>query len=254
MDAVSPSQLNTFLNCPAYWASTRLAGVFLPAGPAAARGIAIEAGLGAGLMSGADRESMTAMAHEQFDRKHVRRALNLGGDPVAQQRAQIAPTIGNAWQVLKHYGSVSVPDDQGSQWAVTTSLPGDMGVTMRGFTDFVFPGAGVIVDLKTTSRVPNHITMAHQRQMAFYAMACPGYAVDVLYASPAQVRVFRMSPDQVQRGWRQCVATVHRMGQLLARVESIEDLCGMLVPNLDSVVWRGDQAQAHLARAFPDFS
>jgi hypothetical protein len=256
MPSVSPSQINTFLNCPAYWASTRLAGIYIPAGPAAARGSAIEAGLVAGMLSeaGMGVDAMVEVAHAHFDSEHARAALNLGNDPVAQQRAQIAPAVANAWPVLTQYGKVSVPDDTRNQWEVVAAMPGDLGIHMRGFTDFVFPDAGVIVDLKTTSRVPSQISIAHQRQMAFYAMACPGYAIDVMYASPAQVRVFRMTPEQVQRGWRQCVATVQCMQRLLATADTIEQLCGMLIPNLDSIVWRGDLAQAHLARAFPDFA
>ena len=254
MQSVSPSQVNSYLSCPAYWASTRLSGVYIPAGPAAARGNAIEAGLVAGCLTGLDVSAMVDIAHAAFDSEHSVAALNLGNDPVAQQRAQIAPAIANAWTVLQQYGKVSVPDDHRNQWEVIAPMPGDLGITLRGFTDFVFPAAGVIVDLKTTSRVPNQISAQHQRQMAFYAMACPGYAIDVVYASPAAVRVFRMTPEQVQRGWRQCVGTVQRMDRLLSCANSVQDLCDMLTPNVDSIVWRGDLARAHLARVFPDFA
>ena len=255
MQSVSPSQINSFISCPAYWASTRLSGVYIPAGPAATRGNAIEAGLVSGCLTGlGDIAAMTDIAHAAFDSEHSRAALNLGNDPVAQQRAHIAPAIANAWPVLKQYGKVSVPDDTRNQWEVVAAMQGDLGITLRGFTDFVFPDAGVIVDLKTTSRVPTQISAQHQRQMAFYAMACPGYAIDVMYVSPAAVRVFRMTPEQVQRGWRQCVGTVQRMDRLMSCADSVQDLCSMLIPNLDSIVWRGDLAQAHLARVFPDFA
>jgi hypothetical protein len=253
VSAVSASQINTFRSCPAYWASTRLQNLYFPAGPAATRGQAIEEALQQALLVQAQPTELLDVAYALFDKAHPRAVgggLNIGTDPVAAQRAHIAPTVEKALPMLRRYGALAKPPGWRGQWEVVAQHP---VVPIKGFTDFVFPDVGVIVDLKTVARLPTQMKPEHMLQMAIYAQACPGYTVDVLYAAPTGARVFRMTQAMVATGWAQAVDAVHRMDRLLQCAPTLEELFSMMVPNTTTIHWQGPEAHAHLAKTFPAF-
>jgi len=251
VSSVSASQINTFRACPAYWASTRLQNLYFPAGPAATRGQAIEEGVQRALMGATGN---IEAAHALYDKAHPPVAgggLNIGTDPVATQRAHIAPTIERALPMLQRYGALAQPPGWRGQWEVVADHP---IVPIKGFTDFAFPESGVIADLKTVTKLPTQMKSDHMIQMAIYATACPGYTVDVLYAAPTGARVFRMTPAMVAKGWAQAVDAIDRMDRMLQTASDLPSLFAMLVPNVTSIHWQGPEAQAHLAKTFPAFA
>ena len=59
----------------------------------------------------------------------------------------------------------------------------DVPVPLIGYPDWTFDDHGLLVDLKTTERLPSSISDAHGRQGAVYARARGNYGMRFAYAS-----------------------------------------------------------------------
>ena len=77
-----------------------------------------------------------------------------------------------------------LPDADGYQGRVEISLD-DIPVPVIGFVDWRFSAHGLIVDLKTTERLPSSIGASHGRQGAVYATAHGNFGMRFAYAKPA---------------------------------------------------------------------
>jgi len=76
---------------------------------------------------------------------------------------------------------LSAPDHQNK--VEITAVGDGWSIPVIGYLDLVFPEHGLVIDLKTTGRIPTQMSPEHQLQRAIYAKAKGNLAVKFLYVS-----------------------------------------------------------------------
>ena len=240
---LSPSTLNHFAAEPAHWVMQRLLNMRAPVSAAAARGTAVEWGVHQGLMR-ADLPvaDCVAAAEAAFDREMV---LNPDHRRHAE-RGKIPDYVANALSELRAYG---VPT--AAQGRVQIRLD-DVPVPVEGCLDWQFDEHGLIVDLKTTERLPSAICDAHGRQGAVYAKAHGNYGMRFAYVKPTAGKqdgraavVYEMSADDVRRHLQALQQIALRLGRFLSLSSDPHELAGLLVPDFEHFWWSHPIGRSH---------
>lgn len=240
---LSASSLNLWAASPAAWMLSYPLKRRTPVGAAAHRGTAVEAGVSVGLFD-MDKplEDCQALALAKFDQLTA-----LSGDPRrAAQREVVAPTVATALNELRQYGVPTPPAGGAHQHRVTNDL-GDGLPPLLGYLDFVWEQHGLILDLKTTERVPSAISPAHARQGAVY-VAGTNSACRFAYASPKRIAVYGLTDVQEHFDALRQIAT--RLRRFLALSKDVRELCGLIVPDVESYHWSDPKAQAARREVF----
>ncbi len=240
---LSPSALNHFAAEPAHFVMQRLLGLRAPAGAAAARGTAVENGVHLGLIDpAAPVEACIAAAEAAFAREMV---LN-PDDRRASERGNLAGYVANALAELRGYGVPSA-----AQQRVEIRLD-DVPVPVEGYIDWRFDDHGLIVDLKTTERLPSAISDTHGRQGAVYARAHGNYGMRFAYVKPAAgkkdgraVVVYELSADDVRRHLAALRQIALRLGRFLSLSSDPHELAGVVVPDFEHFWWNHPIARSH---------
>jgi hypothetical protein len=240
---LSPSTLNHFAAAPAHWVMARLLHLRAPTSARAARGTAVEGGVHQGLI----RPDMpiadcVAVAEAAFDR-----AMALTPDDRREiERANLAGYVINALTELRSYGVPSA-----AQHRVEMGLD-DVPVPIEGYADWVFDDYGLIVDLKTTERLPASISDAHGRQGAVYAKAHGNYGMRFAYLKPIAGEkngraavVYEMSAEDVRRHLTALHQIALRLGRFLSLSSDARELAGLLVPDFEHFWWNHPIARSH---------
>jgi hypothetical protein len=120
-----------------------------------------------------------------------------------------------------------------------------------GYVDWRFSAHGLIVDLKTSERLPSAIGASHGRQGAVYASAHGNFGMRFAYAKPApgkgdgrQVQVLEMSGDDVRSSLAALRIIAHSLGRFLALSHDARELSGLIVPDFDSFYWSDPSVRA----------
>lgn len=239
IDHLSASHINLFIQQPAMWACSYLLKKRTPVGPAAHRGSAIECGIEAGVF---DPEMPVAecqkLALEMF---HTR--TRLSADPrIEKERECIPASVAIALAELRQYGLPEKPED-GRQHKISIDLPG-VPVPVIGFLDLLFPQHGLLVDIKTTSRIPSEMSDAHCLQGAIYATAKDNHAVRFAYVSAKKIAVYVL--EDAQRHIGRVIRTANAIENFLSLSDDPELLTKCFAPDLSSFYW-GDQSAQRLA-------
>jgi hypothetical protein len=175
----SPSSINLFAEAPDVYVAEKLFGYKGRMSPAAYRGIVIEKAVSNIIAKGESEEKAVSWAILEFNRE----VALYGSDKIEEEREMIAPCVQQALEVLKPYGQPEFAVD-GKQDKIELLCKGNgWELPVIGYTDFPFPKHGVIIDLKTTSRIPSVMSDAHNRQAAIYRKASGNMAVKFLYVS-----------------------------------------------------------------------
>ena len=148
---------------------------------------------------------------------------------------------------LRQYG---LPDADGYQGKVEIRLD-DIAVPVIGFVDWRFSAHGLIVDLKTTERLPSTIGASHGRQGAVYATAHGNFGMRFAYAKPApakgdgrQVQVLEMSGDELREHLAALRLIALSLGRFLALSHDAREFAGLIVPDFDSFYWSDPSVRA----------
>lgn len=234
---LSASSLNTYASQPAAWAMTYLLKRRLPVGASAHRGTAIEAGVSAGLFDPAKPvEECIDVAHTTYDRLTA-----LSGDPRREaQRKVVQDTVPVALAELRQYG-VPTPPPEGSQQHRISKPLGEGLPDLVGYLDFYWENHGLVLDLKTTERVPGQISSSHARQGAGYVINT-NQICRFAYCSPKKVAVYQL--EGVADHWAHMQAIAARLRRFLATSADKNELIGLLVPDVDSFYWSDPAAEA----------
>lgn len=175
----SVSQINSWESNPALWVAEKLLGKKRGASAAMWRGIYVEEAAASVLLEEATIAEAVKRALEKFDD-----TIMLADEKTEKERAGIEPMIELAVGELKHLGKPEFSHD-GSQQKVSVTCNGDgWKLPIIGFLDFVYPEKGLVVDLKTTMRLPSSMSVGHRRQRCFYQRAMGNQAVKFLYVTP----------------------------------------------------------------------
>jgi hypothetical protein len=237
---LSASSVNLFVAQPALWCASYLMKRRTPVGPAAHRGNAIEAGVEAGLFDlELPVEECGKIALAKFHS-----LTRLSSDPrIEKERECIAPSVAVALAELRQYGAPAKPDaEHGRQIKIVREVPG-VAVPVWGFLDFEWPEHGIIVDLKTTARVPSEISDAHARQGAIYSLG--NQQVRFAYVSKSKIAVYVL--DDIPRHLASFAQAAGAIERLLSLSDDGEKLTRCFAPDLSSFYW-GDQSARTIAQ------
>lgn len=239
IDHLSASHLNLFVAQPAMWAASYLMKRRTPVGPAAHRGTAIECGVEAGLFDPAmPVEECQKLALAKF---HTLTRLS-ADSRIEKERATIEPSVEVALAELRQYGVPDKPED-GRQHKIEVTLAG-VPVPFHGYLDLLFPQHGLLVDLKTSARIPSEMSDAHCRQGAIYHAAKGNHQVRFAYVSSKKIAVYVL--ENAEAHLASVVRTAKAIENFLTLSDDAELLTKCFAPDLSSFYW-GDASARSVA-------
>ena len=236
IDHLSASSINLWANAPDVWVMQYLHGKRTPMGPAAWRGICTEDAVAATLL-GTPITQAIDQAVEKFDGKY-----RIGDEATTRERDRIKPMTELAVAELEKYGKPHFPEvEEGDhhQNKVEIVARGDnWTIPVIGYLDLVYPDHGLVIDLKTTGRIPTQMSPEHQLQRAIYAKANGNMAVKFLYVSEKKISLLEDGdPTELLA---KAKAQIFRMEAFLARLD--KDEAKAIVPvNPSSFYWSGNE-------------
>ena len=232
IDHLSASSINLWANAPDVWVMQYLHGLRTPMGAAPWRGICIEDAVVAAL-TGSDVETAIKDALAKFDGRFI-----VGDEKTTKERDMIEPSVNLALEQLAEYGEPEFPEG-GKQEKISITAKGEgWEVPVIGYLDLVFPQHGLVIDLKTTSRLPSSMSAEHRLQRAIYAKAKGNMAVKFLYVTPKKTAL--LEDGDVMETLQLAKAQIGRMEKFLRAVD--KDTARDIVPvNPTSFYWSGSE-------------
>ena len=233
IDHGSMSNLNKWIEAPDSWISGYLYGNKGTGSPAMWRGIFVEQAVADTITENLKIDDAIEKALKDFDAKY-----DFDDGSVAKERKNIEPMARLAVGALEPYGKPDFPEDGGQHKVSMMARGDDWELNIIGFLDFKFPNHGLIIDLKTTGRMPPVMSKGHQRQRAFYAKASGNAAVKFLYVTPKKVALLEDGDtDEIMAEIK-----LHLTRQEAFLRLGDKELLRSIVPvNPDSFYWRGDE-------------
>lgn len=229
---LSASSINLWTNAPDVWVARYIKKARMPFGPAPERGKAVENAVVATLMGEAQDTAIKA-AEEAFDARFL-----IGDEKTAKERELIRPMTEIAVGELAQFGVPEFPDGT-DQEKINITTGGDWGrIAIWGFLDLVYPKHGLVVDLKTTTRVPCAMSADHQVQRALYAKAKGNMAVKFLYVSAKKASW--LEDGDVAQTLQAVKAQIGRMEAFL-RHHDADSAVSCVPVNPNSFMWRGSE-------------
>ena len=182
IDHLSASSINLYSNAPDVWVASYLFGKRTPMGPAPWRGICVEDAVVQILMGDSETAAIDK-ALAKFDQRFV-----IGDEKTTAERRRIEPMTQMAVAELAHLGKPEFAEDA-EQEKISITAKGEEGwsIPVIGYLDLVYPQHGVVIDLKTTGRIPSTMSAEHQLQRAIYAKAKGNMSVRFLYVSEKKI-------------------------------------------------------------------
>jgi hypothetical protein len=179
IDHLSASSINLWANAPDVWVMQYLHGLRTPMGAAAWRGICTEDAV-VQILMGESETAAIDQALAKFDKR-----FPIGDEKTSAERRRITPMTQLAIEELMEFGKPEFPEDEEHpQEKISITAKGDgWSIPVIGYLDLVFPQHGVVIDLKTTGRIPSTMSAEHQLQRAIYAKAKGNMDVRFLYVS-----------------------------------------------------------------------
>lgn len=207
---LSASSVNAYAEDAAYWCAKYLYGAKFPFSPAARAGVLTEEAVVNVLARGFTAEDAIKDAEKEYTKATI-----FGRDENTQKRGDaIRPMVELALEELVQYGEPEFEPDGGQKRVSIDCNLGDFKVPIIGYLDLYFPSHGLVVDLKTTSRMPTEMSDSHKRQQAIYKAANGNHDVKFLYVTPKKSQVFDC-PDDYKETLAEIKTIVRRMNALL---------------------------------------
>lgn len=232
---LSASSINLWKNAPDIWVAKYLHGMKSNFGPAPRRGQCIEDAVVATL-SGDNFDNALKTALEKFDATFPK-----GGDDVVKERDLIAPMAEQAISELRQYGTPEFEGDGQNKISIEARFDG-WSIPVIGYLDLEYPSLGLVIDLKTTTRIPSAMTADHQLQRAIYACAKGNSAVKFLYVSAKKAAL--LEDGDVAANLAMAKVQIARLERFLAHCDANTAL--EIVPhNPNNFYWRGDETARH---------
>jgi len=226
----SPSSCNLFTASPSMFVLEKVLGIRQPVGAPAHRGTAVEHGVTIGLQDpNAKLEHCIAEAEKKFDTISA-----LSGDPRrADYREAIPAMVESALKELRPYGIPS-----GTQGFVEIRDP-SLTLPIVGYYDFEWAEHGIIVDLKTTERLPSSIKIGHARQVALYASDNSDGRIS--YVTPKKSATYSLENKREHRA--ALIEIAKRIENFLAQSDDPQFFIGITAPDLESFYWTNPAAR-----------
>jgi hypothetical protein len=163
-------------------------------------------------------------------------------DADTKRGAAIPGMIQQAVDQLKQYGEPDMNCDLiygKRQHKATMLCKGDnWDLPVEGYLDFYYPKQGLIIDLKTTMRLPSQMSDEHLRQGAFYKGAFGNHGVRFLYVSGKNHVWHEVAePGPILNEFK----TILTRQERFLRLGSAELLQSIVPVVSDSFYWSGDE-------------
>jgi len=230
---LSASSINLWTNAPDVWVARYLLKKSTPFGPAPERGKSVEKAVVHTLM-GEDFETAMKGALDDFDRRFL-----IGDEKTTKERDLIRPMAEIAIDELKEYGAPEFETGTDQEKINITANGGDWKIAIWGFLDLVYPKHGLVVDLKSTTRIPSKMSADHQLQRAIYAKAKGNSAVKFLYVSAKKAAW--LEDGDVAETLARAKTQIARMEKFLSLHDA--DSAAACVPvNPNSFYWNGAES------------
>lgn len=229
----SPSSLNLFCAAPAKFVLEKILDRRQPVGAPAFRGTAVEDGVAHGLkFPEAALSECVAAAESKYDTLTA-----LTTDARREDfRNSIPAMVTSGLEELRPYG---IPT---SMQGYVEWRPADLVYPIVGYYDFAWEQHGIVVDLKTTDRLPSAIKVPHARQMALYASELGGNLDPrISYVTPKKRATYRL--ENVRDHLNALHQIALRCEAFLALSEDPNFFTSVTVPDLDSFYWNGPARQ-----------
>jgi hypothetical protein len=225
----SPSSLNLFAASNAMYVLERILGRKQPVGAPAHRGKAVEDGVTYALEESATMQQSIDVALTRYDSLTA-----LSGDPRSDSyRRDIPEMVAQAVGMLAQYGEPSTT--QGFvEWR-----PDGLQLPVIGYYDYAWEDKGLIIDLKTSERMPSEIKNSHARQVSLY---CAGNMEGrLVYCTPKKIQAFHLENIREHRD------TLCRLAFAVEKFLSLSDdpqfYVSITAPDLDSYYWASPEAR-----------
>lgn len=233
IDHLSASSINLWANAPDVWIMQYLFNLRTPMGAAPWRGICVEDAVVETLMGGSEEEAITN-ALAKFDQR-----FPIGDEKTTKERDMIAPMVQLAVEELTEFGKPEFPENERQEKISITAKGDGWEIPVIGYLDLVFPQHGVVIDLKTTSRLPSSMSAEHVLQRAIYQKAKGNMAVRFLYVTPK--KAVMLEDGDVNETLALAKAQINRLEAFLRAVD--KDTARAIVPlNPNSFYWSGAEA------------
>jgi hypothetical protein len=227
----SPSACNLFCASPSTFILEKVLGIRQPMGCPAHRGTAVEDGVAHGLLNqDAPLQDCIDVALKKYDT-----ITALSSDKRREDfRLTIPDMVKSGVEELRPYG---VPSRvQGFvEWR-----PEGLTLPVVGYFDFEWEQHGIIVDLKTTEKLPSSIKIPHARQVALY---CPSDNTDarLSYVTPKKRATYQLENIRDHRNALHQIAL--RVEKFLSLSDDPSFYTSIIAPDLESFYWNGPARQ-----------
>lgn len=229
---LSASACNSFVTSPAMFCLERLLGRKSPPNAPMHAGTAGEDGIVHGLKNlEAPIEECIAVAEKRF-----KELMTLNNDERREKYDKVLPNfVKHGVEELRPYGTPS-----GTQGKIEKQLEG-VAVPLIGFYDCYWADHGILVDIKTTLRMPSEIKTNHARQVALYkSTISDNLDARVTYVTGSGVKTYQLENH------REHVNALHKialtMQRFLALSTDPHELCALVCPDYEHFVWSDARA------------
>lgn len=231
------------------WCVRYLINQRFPSGGEAERGKAVEIGVSHGVFTDADDKECVELALETFDRVMQLDDFANKFTKHDEWRDQVIAMVPLALAELRPLGRPTPPDGGQHEIGIACRFREGEGGTVhiKGFLDFYYKDMPLVVDLKTTGRMPSSFSQAHAIQASIYAKAMNA-PVKFLYVTPKKVAWLEIMPDEIENSLATVKDTVKRLERFLSLSEDGKQLARSAPHDPSSFYWRGaDHLLEHIA-------
>jgi len=236
----SPSSCNLFSSDLAMFVVERVLGRKQPVGAAAHRGTAVEKGVVHGLMS----PEVPLIECIEVAMMEYTYLMALSRDLRKEHAAEGIPEM--VAQAVTELRQIGIPF---ATQGVVELFHEDLKLPLYGLFDFAFKlkplqlqgdDTRIIVDLKTTEKLPSSIRTGHARQVALYAkaMAAEGW---ITYVTPKKLATYQL--ENVEEHYQALITIARKIESFLSLSDDPEFYLSITSPNLDSFYWGTPEAR-----------
>jgi hypothetical protein len=233
----SASSINTWANAPDVYIAQKLMGRAWPGSPAMHRGIQTESAAVNILSHGWDYEKALKTALNEYSRQT---SLWPDREKVEKEAEAIPGCLEQAFDALAEFGKPTFV--QNDQVKIELMCNGD-GWTLPiiGYLDLFYPEQNLIIDLKTTLRMPNVMSIEHNRQACIYQKAYEGFEVKFLYVTPKKAKI--LEPQNIDETLSEIKTLLNRQERFLRISDDPKFLADIVPVNPNSFYWGGEAAE-----------
>lgn len=232
---LSPYSINMYASCPGAWAARYIFKKKFKFGVAAQVGVLAEQVV-QDVLLGASFDSSLEQAHKTFNKIN---ALNSSEKELSRIN-DIKPMVELALEELMQYGEPefrkTIHGVEQQRIEIKCAGPG-WDIPVIGFLDFVYPKHGLIVDLKTTLRMPSVMSEPHKIQGAVYQGAKDNFAVKFLYVTPKKSIMHDI--ENHREILQNIKKKIIRMERFLSK-NTAKEIQETIPVNKDSFYWSGE--------------